>query len=408
MGNRKNKKTKTLPKGLVLRGKTYWINYSMNGQSYCQSSKTEDLDIAKEILEKLHAKIALDKWHPEEVKAKEVSFDELCEEFGVYAVGRIKSWDRSFSSIVRQLQKQFKDYLLSDFSTKGVEQYQSALIAQGLAVATINKRLMVLKLLIAKAVAWKMCPRELLLDVRDVKTLGGANKRLRFLSKVEQDALIEACDAHVKPIVQTALATGMRKGEILGLKWDKVDLRHNLIFLDTSKNGERREVPVSDSLKAILQSITRHITIPYVFHDGKGRYGDVKKSWHSALLRAEVHGYSKCDYQSSVQNSGTCPLCNSEILTRKGIKDFKFHDLRHTFASHLVMAGIDLATVAALLGHKDIKMTLRYAHLAPSHKKNALQKLDAYYTEKEAIPDPNSCKIYTSEKVELTANAKNS
>jgi site-specific recombinase XerD len=97
----------------------------------------------------------------------------------------------------------------------------------------------------------------------------------------------------------------------------------------------------------------RRIDVPYVFYDPKtGKpYKDVKRSFKTALRRS-------------------------------GIKDFHFHDLRHTFASHLVMAGVDLTTVKELLGHKDIKMTLRYAHLAPAHKKKAVEILDNTITQK--------------------------
>jgi len=125
-----------------------------------------------------------------------------------------------------------------------------------------------------------------------------------------------------------------------------------------TKNGERREIPINDTVRKELQSLTRRLDVPYVFYDSKtGKpYGEIKKSFASACRRA-------------------------------GIKDFRFHDLRHTFASHLVMSGVDLTTVKELLGHKDIRMTLRYAHLAPSHKVRAVNILDS--TLKNKAPNTN-------------------
>lgn len=145
-----------------------------------------------------------------------------------------------------------------------------------------------------------------------------------------------------------AINTGMRKGEILNLKWENVDLKHGLILLDITKNGERREIPINETVRATLQALPRRLDIPHVFFNPKTGlpYRDIKGSFATALRR-------------------------SKIL------DFRFHDLRHTFASHLVMANIDLTTVKELLGHKDIKMTLRYAHLAPSHKVKAVDVLDS-------------------------------
>jgi integrase len=205
-----------------------------------------------------------------------------------------------------------------------------------------------------KACEWEMCEEEVLKRVRKVKLLEENNCRLRFLSKTECQALIKACDAHLRPIVICALNTGMRKGEILGLKWDDVDLVHGFILLQITKNGERREPPINHTLMAILQDLfrgtgerPRRIDIPYVFYDTRtdGRYNNIQKSFNTAMKRA-------------------------------GIKDFRFHDLRHTFASHLVMAGVDITTVKDLLGHKTLTMTLRYAHLAPSHKAKAVDVLD--------------------------------
>ncbi len=191
----------------------------------------------------------------------------------------------------------------------------------------------------------------------------------RYLSQEECQTLIGNCDYHLKPIVITAINTGMRRGEILGLKWDHCDLRHGFILLDKTKNGERREIPINETLKTTLRELPSQFLSGYVFGDVKTQkridektgkeitdmicilFKDVKKSFHSALKRS-------------------------------GIKDFHFHDLRHTFASHLVMAGVDLTTVSRLLGHKSLTMTLRYSHLAPSHLVKAVDILDSTITGK--------------------------
>jgi integrase len=139
----------------------------------------------------------------------------------------------------------------------------------------------------------------------------------------------------------------MRKGEILTLRWDLVDLSHGFILLEITKNGERREIPINSTLRSTLQDLTRRLDITYVFYDLKtgAPYHDIKKGFQTALRRA-------------------------------GIIDFKFHDLRHAFASQLVMAGVDLTTVKELLGHKTLAMTLRCSHLAPAHMAKAVSVLD--------------------------------
>jgi integrase len=221
--------------------------------------------------------------------------------------------------------------------------------------ATVNRFMATISHMFTKAVEWDMVEEEVLKRIRKVKQLPENNKRLRYLSKEECAEMINKCDNHVKPIVITALNTGMRKGEILSLKWEHVDLKHSFVLLDRTKNGERR-VPINDTLRGTLQGLTRRLDSPYVFYEpstGKP-YGDVKRSFKTALKNARIG-------------------------------DFKFHDLRHTFASHPVMAGVDLATVKELLGHKDIKMTLRYAHLAPAHKLKAVEILDRTLTGKPTI-----------------------
>jgi integrase len=165
----------------------------------------------------------------------------------------------------------------------------------------------------------------------------------------------------------------MRRGEILGLKWHDIDYKRGIITLLDTKNGQKREVPMSETVKNTVIQVRKHPESPYVFCNelGQGRH-DVRKSFATALKKS-------------------------------GIIGFRFHDLRHTFASQLVMSGIDLNTVRELLGHKDITMTLRYSHLAPRHKQHAVdilsKKLDTFWT-----LDPKIENVQKTDMSELSAN----
>ena len=122
-------------------------------------------------------------------------------------------------------------------------------------------------------------------------------------------------------------------------------LREIYLYLRETKNGEKREVPINEQVKTVLINTLRNPQSEYIFYiiDGK-RIIDIKRSYSTAVEKS-------------------------------GIKDFTFHDLRHTFASHLVMSGVDLNTVRELLGHKSLQMTLRYSHLSPIHKQKAVEGL---------------------------------
>ena len=148
-----------------------------------------------------------------------------------------------------------------------------------------------------KAVEWEMVEEEILKKVSKVKLLRENNTIIRFLSKDECQALINTSAPHLRPIVITAINTGMRKEEILSLEWEKhIDLKHGFVLLDVTKNGERRQTPINQTLKETLRKIPRRLDNPYVFVNDEGkRYGDVKRSFKTALRRA-------------------------------GIKDFRFHD----------------------------------------------------------------------------------
>jgi integrase len=209
--------------------------------------------------------------------------------------------------------------------------------------ATVNRDLVVLRHMFQKAREWGKAIEN---PVSHQKPLRANNRRLRYLSHEEIPRLLSAADASLRPLLVVALHTGLRRSELFSLTWQDIDVKQAVIRIVQTKNGERREIPMTETLRATVQQLPRRLASDRVFPGKTGRgVVDVRKRFHRALREA-------------------------------GIEGFVFHDLRHTFASHLVMAGVDLMTVKEFLGHKDLKMTLRYAHLAPDYKRAAIERLD--------------------------------
>jgi integrase len=349
-------------KGIYKRGRIWWIRYAgPDGRIKFESSRSSSHKDATALLVRRKKEVMEGKNPITARRIKNHTFKELADSYLKWAQ-RQKSF-QSKQGFILQLVGTFGSLPLRFFTTKLVEEFQSQRLAKGNKPATANRLLSTLKHMFTKAVDWEMVEEEALKRVRKVKQLRENNRRLRFLSQEEMLRLVENSSPHLRPIVLTALNTGMRKSEILKLRWDQVDFKHGFILLEITKSGERREIPINLLLRRTLQRIPRGLNNPYVFTNEKGKpFKDVKGSFKTALRRA-------------------------------GIKDFKFHDLRHTFASHLVMEGIDLTTVKELLGHKTLTMTLRYAHLAPGHKARAISVLEKLLDKKK----PTIQKLYNLE-----------
>jgi len=183
------------------------------------------------------------------------------------------------------------------------------------------------------------------------------NGRVRFLSDKEETnlrrAILKRCPAQL-PTLDIALNTGMRASEQHSLKWSQADLERKILTLPKTKNGTVRHIPLNSVAMAAFAELRAK----------NGRGEDVFPSNRkdgAALVSAR--GWFK------------------PALKDAGIKGFTWHCLRHTFASRLVMAGVDIRTVGELLGHKTLAMTIRYAHLAPAHNAAAVDKL---------VPHPSS------------------
>ena len=335
-------------RGIFNRGGVLYIRFSgPDGRMVKESAHTKDPRAAEALRIKRKAEVMEGRYT---VKPRVAfhTFNDLAKAYLPWAEKQ-RSFIGKRNSIAR-LCERFGPVPLRNFNTMMLEKFQAERIKDGKKPATSNREMALIKHMFTKAVEWDFVEEDALKRVRKVKLLKENNRRLRYLSPEECQALIAECAPHLRPIVITALSTGMRWSEIVNLKWENVDLRHGLILLtqDMTKNAERREIPISDTLRAALGALPRRLDIPFVFHDPTtgSRWVDLKKCFHAALRRA-------------------------------GIYDFRFHDLRHTAASHLVQSGADLLTVKELLGHKTLTMTMRYAHLSPGHRAKAVKALDA-------------------------------
>ncbi len=257
-----------------------------------------------------------------------------------YSKPNKRSWTRDVTSL-KHLLPFFGGKYLHEVTPLSIEQYKRSRMPE-VSPRTINIELSCLRAMFNKAIVSGKTPEN---PVSQVKFLKEDDRRLRYLEENELEMFVGKCSSQLRPIVAMAFNTGMRKGEILNLKWDNVDLRRRIIYVLGTKTDEKREIPINSSLYTILVGLERSKKCDLVFPGKDGRpYIDIRKGFMTALRKS-------------------------------GIINFRFHDLRHTFASQLVMRGVDLKTVQELLGHKSIEMTLRYAHLSPGHRQAAVETL---------------------------------
>ncbi|HYX27427.1 MAG TPA: site-specific integrase [Pyrinomonadaceae bacterium] len=210
--------------------------------------------------------------------------------------------------------------------------------------ATVNREMCVLSKIFSLAV-----DAELLDDnpCRRVKKLRTANQRVRYLTDAEEKELFKALEGQdwVKDIIVMAINTGMRRGELFDLKWFDVDLNRRIVHVRQSKSGRPRTIPLNATTQTLLAGLPK--TSQYVFQSPKKnerRVNDVGRQFERAVKKAKI-------------------------------VDFHFHDLRHTAATRMADAGADPFTLAAILGHSDIRMTARYTHATDEAKRRAVDRL---------------------------------
>jgi len=213
--------------------------------------------------------------------------------------------------------------------------------------ATINRDLSRLRHMLNIAVEWELLEES---PMKGMKFLRENNARTRYLSLEECQRLIASCIApHIRALVTVALHSGMRLGEILNLRRHDLDFASGFILVRDSKNGESRHVPMDATLFALFRAYPHRPSTDLVFSSSSGGHiVDVRTGFQNACKRA-------------------------------GLIDLHFHDLRHTFASQFVMAGGNLFILKSVLGHKNITMTQRYAHLAPTYLIKSIDRMNTLW-----------------------------
>lgn len=191
-----------------------------------------------------------------------------------------------------------------------------------------------------------------------VKPFKEPSGRVRFLSTEEETALRKVMKPQEWLLIDFALNTGLRRGEQFGLKWVNIDFQNGVITIPRSKHGEKRHVPMNKRVYEMLQSLKSRLKSEWVFASGKG-VGDTPMDANNIVNRVLRPNLTragdfcpKCDFVSK-PGRRNCQKCRKRLPDP--IKDFHWHDLRHTFASRLVVSGVDIRSVQELMGHKDIR-----------------------------------------------------
>ena len=300
----------------------------------------------------------------------------LTNDYGPWVIAHRRTGDET----MRRLRQAFAEFLplsMADITQARVERWRTARLASKTAAATVNRDLAALRAALSHAVEIDVLPAHPLARLKSARV--DSCGIVRYLSGDEEVRLREALSArdlrrrqareaanlwrrersynelptygtytdHLTPLTLLALNTGCRRGELFGLTWADVEGGVVTVHGTSAKSGQTRHIPLNREAREVIRTWRPVEAKPsaYVFPNGdKEGLTTIKTAW-------------------------------APLLKRAAIEAFRFHDLRHTFASNLVMAGVDLNTVRELLGHADLKMTLRYAHLAPAVKAAAVEKL---------------------------------
>ena len=343
---------------LYKRNNKWWMDVRINGVRKRLQTGTENRKLA----EIIHAKVLTDiqegKWFEKQDKAR--TLKEMIERYEEEYTDRKDYYQKARDkSIFKHLYKYFGvDATLQDVEAI-IGGYEHHRRKQYAAPATIVKELGLLRRMFniaRKQWRWKV-PN----PVSDIELPKVQNERVRYLDQVELNrlfnALAEAPERWLEPIITIDINTGLRLTNVVNLMWSEVDMTNRIITLSSAKmkNNQYMGVPLTEAAYSTLLTLQKtKVLSGHVFHSN-GQRLQTKK-----VQRAFIR-----------------------VLKQANILNFHFHDLRHCYCSYLRQHGVDLHTISALAGHKDMRMTKRYSHLNVDNLRSAVSCLDTIWTQGE-------------------------
>jgi integrase len=338
----------------------WYVRFTLNGKRRMLSTKERDKEKALLKIREIVNQSAEDK-HLSESRQK-TTFAKLTLEYRPFAE-KTKSVStlRGEASVTKHLLKAFGNKNLQEITGRDIENYMLTL-SKSVKPATVNRHIALMRHMLRKATEWGYIKDN---PARMVKQFKEPPGRTRWLTDSERERLLYECRLSkselLYQIVFTALNTGMRKGELENLTWEDVDFKERVITIRTSKNNETRHIPINKALLAVLHNLYNRMPhAHYVFSKPDGKvYGNWKRAFDTACKKARV-------------------------------KDFRFHDLRHTFGSYLGMKGYNAFTIMKLMGHKTLAMSARYTHISDRHLRAAVDEIGAEMVQSDICPEGQS------------------
>jgi integrase len=333
------------------RGNIWYYDMMIDGVRYKGTTKTTDKSLAEKIASTIKSDILRQKHDlPTKVNYNDKIFSEVWEEY-------FKSLNNATTTVKRKIVASnhflplFGNTSIKNISTTDIKNYQLGRKFETLALnknkgkreqdidySSANKEKAVLSNFFNFCIENKYLDKNPCTGIKKLNELS----RLKTLNDEDIQKLISgATNKLTRDLITFLIYTGCRKGEALNLKWDDVDLKNGVIAIKGTKTKYDRHIPISNALKAILGDIKRNQDSLYVFERNGAKLTDFKRSFHTACRNA-------------------------------GLKDLRIHDLRHVFASKMVMGGTSLYITGELLGHRTTQMTKRYSHLVPETLKKAV------------------------------------